>query len=968
MWRVLGLMVMISLVGCATKSPPASFPLPIQTAGPVTTGKPFLRLDTGGHTAAIIRIAVDANAEYLVTGSDDKTARVWRVADGALLQTLRPPIGEGNEGKVYAVAISPDGGVVAVGGYTGTGKEVNSIRLYLFDRASGQMLRQMGGLPNAITSLSFSPQGRYLAIGLGDGGIRVYRSEDGQEVARDTNYQGTSYSVEFDRSGRLLTTSFDGYLRLYDASFKLITKQKAPGGNQPFFARFSPDATKIAVGFHDSTAVNVLSGADLKLLYSPNTGQFNNGNLSKVAWSADGSLLYAGGRHNDGSGWEPVIRWTDAGRGLAQSFRVSTNTVMDLRTLPEGRLVFGAADPAFGMLNRDDSKQWEHRPDILDLRASRIGRLSVSKEGNQVEFSFDDYLTDGSKQTHRVSVDLNQPQPRFDASSASGLSAADTQGEALANWYDTDHPKIHGQSLALQAYEASYSLALSRQTSGFLLGTIWTLRYYDRPEQLRWAVPVPGMASAVNLSLDERYAIAALGDGTVRWYNTANGQEVLALYIHPDRKRWIVWTPEGFYDAAPGAEGLIGYHLNQGPDHEGKFVAAAQMEQRYYRPDLIARRLSADGDRLIAEAVNKLGDVTKTLADGLPPELELLSSHLDGFDLVLEFRVKPRLGGMGRIVYTVNGVEQAARALAVVPPGSSLPMKVSLPLPAGQINTVTLSAFNARNSIRSTPLTVPPQTTPAADVKPTLYVLAVGVSTYQDPSFKLTYAAADAQAVSRLLVKQGQALFQVAPPILLTDAQANKTSIKAAFAELAGKVKQDDVFLLYLAGHGAVFDGAYHFIPTEAIYRNEKDFRAASLDEQGFRELLKTIPAQKSLILLDTCYAGAIKLDGLASGLAMRGDLTEKTAITKLMRATGRTVLMASSDKAMALEGFQQHGFFTAALLQGLQGEADTDHDHVVDGLELASFVEKRVPVISKDRQFPIHESNGTNFPIGFAQ
>ena len=176
------------------------------------------------------------------------------------------------------------------------------------------------------------------------------------------------------------------------------------------------------------------------------------------------------------------------------------------------------------------------------------------------------------------------------------------------------------------------------------------------------------------------------------------------------------------------------------------------------------------------------------------------------------------------------------------------------------------------------------------------------------------------------------------------------------------------MFLLYLAGHGTVFDGAYHFIPPEAIYTNEQDFRAASLDEQGFQSLLKTIRAQKSLILLDTCHAGAMKLASVASGLAIRGDLDEKTAITKLQRATGRTVLMASSDKAMALEGYQQHGFFTAALLQGLSGEADTDKDHRVDGLELAMFVEKRVPIISKDRQFPIHESNGNNFPIRYLQ
>ena len=695
-----------------------------------------------------------------------------------------------------------------------------------------------------------------------------------------------------------------------------------------------------------------------------------NGDLSSVTWSSVGDFLYVGGRHQDRSEGFPIIRWSNGGKGgLAESFRVSANNVSDLRPLPDGRLAFGADDPAFGVLNRDGSKQWEHRPVTLDLRGSSLDKLRVSQDGSLVEFSFNADDPTGSRQQHRVFFDLAHPAPKFDATSADGLVAPDMQGEAQANWFNTDTPKIHGQPLTLKPYEASLSLAMSRQNAGFLLGTQWSLRYYDRPDSQRWAVPIPGAALAVNLSPDGRYAVAALGDGTVRWYKTANGQEVLALYNHTDWKRWIVWTPEGFYDAAPGAESLIGYHFNQGPDREAKFVSASQMEQRYYRPDLIARRLSADGDRLIAEAVNSLGDVAKTLADGLPPELELVSSRLEGFDLLLEFHVKPRNGGVGRIVYTVNGVEQEPRGgLAVAPPGSTLPLRVSLPLPAGQTNTVALAAFNARNSIASLPLTVPPQTTPEATVKPTLYVLAVGVSRYKDTSLSLKYAAADAQALSDLLTRQGDTLFQVAPPKLLMDADASLTHIKAAFKKLSGQVKENDVFLLYLAGHGTVFDGAYHFIPPEAIYTNEQDFRAASLDEQGFQSLLKTIRAQKSLILLDTCHAGAMKLASVASGLAIRGDLDEKTAITKLQRATGRTVLMASSDKAMALEGYQQHGFFTAALLQNLSGEADTDKDHRVDGLELAMFVEKRVPIISKDRQFPIHESNGNNFPIRYLQ
>lgn len=965
MGRFLCWIVLLALCGCATVVQAAKRPAKPPAASATPTGQAFLRLETGSHTAKINRIAVDAAGQFLVTGSNDKTARVWRLTDGVLLQTLRPPLGDGNEGNVYAVAIAPDGGIVAVGGFMSPQGEAE--KLYLFDRATGRLLHTISGLPDAIDDLSFSRDGHYLAAGLGSNGLHVYRSKDWQEVARDVDYQDRCESVDFDTAGRLLTTSLDGFIRLYDAAFRLLTKRKASGGNQPFRARFSPDGSKIAVGFIDSTAVNLLSGQDLNLLYAPDTRLADNGALYSVAWSTDGSLLYAGGRYIETSSGLRLLRWAEAGRGHTDRFRVSTDILMDLRPLADGRLAFGTGNPLFGVLNRDGGKRWERGADFLDLRGSIIDKLRVSEDGSQLEFSFDTYAQDFTRQQHRVYFDLTQRQPRFDPPPANGLTAPNTEGEPRINWYDTEHPQIHGQPLAVQPYEHSWSLALSPQAPGFLLGTEWWLRYYDSPQQLRWAAPVPSVAIAVNLSADGRYAIAAYADGTIRWHKTADGEEVLALFVHPDGQRWIMWTKEGFYDAAPGAESLIGYHLNQGREREGRFVAAAQLERRFFRPDLIAHRLSPEGDKLVADAAAKLGDVWQTLRDGLPPALELVSSHLDGFDLVLEYRVQPQNGGVGRIVYKINGVEQEARALAITTPGSKLPLKISLPLPAGQVNNVEMIAYNGRNSIASQPLVVT-QTTPAAAVKPTLYVLAVGVSQYKDPGMSLKYAAADAQAVSAMLAQRGKALFDIAAPKILLDGQANRSGIQAAFAELAGQVKENDVFLLYLAGHGAVFDGAYHFVPQDDIYRSEKNFRAASLNQQDFQDLLKTIRAQKSLILLDTCYAGAVKLAALASGLAVRGDLEEKTAITKLMRATGRTVLMASSDKTMALEGYKDHGFFTYALLQGLQGAADSNHNDEISTLELADFVSDLVPKISKDKQFPIHESNGNAFPIGYTR
>ena len=81
--------------------------------------RPLLRIESGMHQAVIKRIAVDKDERFLVTASEDKTARVWDLKSGALLTTLRPPISDdANEGKLYAVALSPDGATVAVGGWT----------------------------------------------------------------------------------------------------------------------------------------------------------------------------------------------------------------------------------------------------------------------------------------------------------------------------------------------------------------------------------------------------------------------------------------------------------------------------------------------------------------------------------------------------------------------------------------------------------------------------------------------------------------------------------------------------------------------------------------------------------------------------------------------------------------------------------------------------------------------------------
>ena len=125
--------------------------------------EPILRINTTAHTARINRIATDRENQYAVTASDDKTARIWSLPHGGLVTTLRMPIGDGDIGQLYAVAITPDGSTIALGGYT---KAVGT-DVYLFDGASGALQRRLSGLPNVVPHLAYSPDGRLLAATLG---------------------------------------------------------------------------------------------------------------------------------------------------------------------------------------------------------------------------------------------------------------------------------------------------------------------------------------------------------------------------------------------------------------------------------------------------------------------------------------------------------------------------------------------------------------------------------------------------------------------------------------------------------------------------------------------------------------------------------------------------------------------------------------------------------------------------------
>jgi WD40 repeat protein len=362
--------------------------LALMTAAPVAraqqqpSSEPVLRVEIGMHTALIKRAAIDAAGRLLATAFDDKTVRLWSLADGAPIRILRPPIGDGNEGKLYAVAMSPDGKFLVTGGWTGYAWEkANS--LYVFETESGRLVRRVGGLPHVVLHLAWSPDGRFVAASLaGAGGVRVLSTNDWQETGSDTDYGDASYGLAFDRADRLAAVGYDGFVRLYDRQFRRIAKAKVPGGSRPYSAAFSPDGTQLAVGFSDSTAVDILAAADLKFLFAANTQGVANGDLARVAWASNGSLL-AGGRYATGSD-RVILRWDNGGRGNRQALLAAFNTVDSILPLADGSFVYASSDPASAAIMRTEGARSPAgpRPPIFEEAPSAFPPMARSSHSD----------------------------------------------------------------------------------------------------------------------------------------------------------------------------------------------------------------------------------------------------------------------------------------------------------------------------------------------------------------------------------------------------------------------------------------------------------------------------------------------------------------------------------------------------------------------------------------------------------
>ncbi|MDE2576140.1 MAG: caspase family protein [Rhodospirillales bacterium] len=936
---------------------------------------PFLRIEAGGHTSAIAHLAIDADGRLMASASYDKTIRLWSLPDGRLRAVLRPPIGLRQEGELYAVALSPDGSHVFAAGATG-GQWDGSFSIYVFDAARAVLVSRLAGLPAPVNDLAVAPAGGVFAAGLAEGGVRVWNAHTGKPVFEDTHYSGPVRSVLFDRAGDLIAAAADGRVRVYDAAGKKLAEAAPPSHLRPWGLALSPDGALLAVTSETADRagrlhIDVVATRTLAPVFTPDTAGLSGEGLLAAAWVADshGSVrLLAGGYAHRGRDY--VLRsWGDFGLGTPTDLPAAHDTIRAILALPGGGAVYAAEDPGWGRIAPDGAIAQRPDPPLADLRPARDQRLALSADGGEVEFA-------SSKGLQRFTLASRTLAPAASPDAALAAARTTAPGLSLTNWRDTSAPALNGHRLPLDPDEIARSAAILPDNSAVLLGTDTHLRLFARDGHELSRIDTPAPAWAVSVAASGEVAVAALLDGTLRWYGLKGGlSERAALFAHADGKRWVLFTPAGFFDDSDlGGNDLVGLLLNRGANQQPDWVSFSQAYRLLYAPALV--QASVLGQARPAQArLAELGNLRDRLArqplvavqsaclpqpdnscTSLPLKPgETLRVPASATRLRLTAEVTQRGLGIGPLDVFVND-RNTGRTTA--PPAGGT-VSVDAPLDPGA-NTIGLRIYDSAGAIftQSPPLLLDRAAGAQVAGRGRLFILSVGIDHYANPSLALHYAVADAHAFTAAISKDAASLYDSVNVTELLDGKATRADILAAFDRLSREVRPSDTFLFYVASHGVLDEETNRFLLVPADMSDISSWQAMarqSIDETTLVATLSRIEARDALLFLDTCHSGKVTADTLAN----------------VGHETGRYILAASGSVQEAMDSYDnRNGVFVYAVLEALHGRAGADADGNIGALTLGEYVSRRVGILARqkghqqDAVFRTAQSDLRSFPV----
>lgn len=897
------------------------------------TDRPQPRVAYEMHSAEINMILATPDFSRLLSVSQDKTLRVWRMADLRLLRTIRVPSDPGEEGSLRALVVTPDGREALVGGWTGMGWSGQG-QIYRFDLATGQLLQTYRGFAANIEKMAISADGKRLAVGLGgNAGLRVMELPGGGELSADPAYRQRMTSVEYAPDGTLATTAQDGCLRIYAPAGNLVLRAEFPSaadgqpaqckGGEMGSLRISPDGKRLAFGRQDRDEVVVVDLPARTVQRVLKVGDPRQRNMCCATWSQDSRSLYLHGIWA-GAGSTPMYR-ADLASGAITPLVVGQKRYTGMITLPDGDIVFSTDVPSLRRVKADGRLVADALPPNGDFGFDWV-RFRVSADGGRASLPM---RADGGDT--RLFALLDKPDQAYRVATANETAAllpplrdGPLQVQAtLGDFGYRDGVRIGGRAVRLKDYQSLHSWAAAPDGKSVALGTQWSLALADAQGRVLWDRDLAAIVRQVNITRDGRWVVAALSDGTLRWFDL-QGTERLGIFLEATGSEWVAWRPDGHYASSPQGDAYIGWLTNQGDAHAPSFYRASQFERQLYRPDLVAAALAAG----IASKADGSEDLLKVLGAAAVPRVTIASIVPTAHGtLVVDVRVAANGRPVREVGLFVDGLPALQAAARAVEGAQQIALQrvyeIPLLAPGGRVR-VEAETDGSIGIDETLPAVLPPV---ARSPPGRLWALTIGISEFdQLPGARLGGTLNDATVLAKVLQGLGGRHFTSVDVQMLTELSPvgpTRAKIVERLRALEKVVRPEDTLIVFIASHGMADAGEYYLVTKDstsadvqrvaaAVERRERvpaGGVASMLSGTELALTLRRIPGRR-LLVLDTCHAGQARSD------------TDPYVLVKRSAAAQVAVMSAASgDQLSAESATLGHGIFTYMLMRALRGE-----------------------------------------------
>jgi WD40 repeat protein len=295
----------IAVIYCVTYSQNGKLIASVNGDGQLHVWKPDgpqkLVLGSNAHPGGAYQVVFGPDARTLYTCGGDKVARQHggtgpdgeNIPGTGVRQKNFDAAGGGHAETVTALALSPDGKTLV------TGSRDKSIRVW--DLNTTKVIRTLQGHTDEITSLAFNKDGTMLASASKDQNVRVWNLSSADEHRNFAGHDGYVWSAVFSRDGKMFASA--------GADRTIIVRDSATGDEIKKFPAHALAVTALAFN-PDGTKLVSVGGDQLVKVWDPKTGEMlkelkgHTAAVMAVAVSDDGTLILSGGADKAAKLWD----------------------------------------------------------------------------------------------------------------------------------------------------------------------------------------------------------------------------------------------------------------------------------------------------------------------------------------------------------------------------------------------------------------------------------------------------------------------------------------------------------------------------------------------------------------------------------------------------------------------------------------------------------------------------------------